>query len=80
MSVALSPSNHKKFNAYREILGIMKYNGNSKKVTSDDVFDYLFKHSPIGEEVDEFMQQREKLTRKVSEKRDELMLKGDVQA
>lgn len=79
MSVTLSPKNFKKFLATRSILTIMKNNGNdvSKSVTNDEVMDFLLSHSPISKEVEDFMNQTVKITRKISEKRDELLVKGE---
>jgi len=79
MSVTLSPKNFKKFLATRSILTIMRNNGNdvSKSVTNDEVMDFLLSHSPISKEVEDFMNQTVKITRKISEKREELLVKGE---
>ncbi|MDD5454186.1 MAG: hypothetical protein PHW62_01620 [Candidatus Ratteibacteria bacterium] len=80
MSVTLSQENLKRFQAYRNVLGILKNNGSAtpKKITHDDVMEFLYSHSPIKEEVEDFMKQSEKISKKISEKRTELITKTEV--
>lgn len=79
MSVAINPENLKRFQAYRHVLGVMENNGQDKKASHDDVIEFLFSHSPIKSEVEDYMKQAEKLTKKLSEQREGLLLKGEVQ-
>ncbi len=70
----ISPQNLKKFQAYKDVLSIMKNNGNisTKRVTHDEVVDFLFLHSPIRKEVEAYMKETEEFSKKISEKCDEL--------
>jgi len=80
MTVNVSPQNLKRFQAYKDVLNIMKNNGNpsNKKVTQDEVIEFLFSHSPIRKEVEDYMNRTEEFSKKISVKRDELLLKGEA--
>ncbi len=80
MTVTISPENLKLIQGHKEVLSIMKNNGNQtpKRVTSDDVIEFLFSHSPIKREVEDYMEQAEKLNKKISGMRNELVKKGEV--
>lgn len=80
MTITVDPNHIKKFQALRAVLSIMKNNGNSasKQISHNETLDYLFSNAPIMKEVEEYMQQTEKITKKISEKRDELIAKGVI--
>lgn len=80
MTVTLSPENYKKFQALRTVLGIMKNDGNStaKSVSQNEVMSYLFLHVPIMKDVEEYMKKTDKMTREISEQREELIAKGGL--
>lgn len=80
MTVTISPANLKLIQGHKDVLGIMKNNGNPtpKRVTTDDVIDFLVSHSPIKKEVEDYMEQSEKLNKKISGMRNELIKKGEV--
>ena len=81
MTIGIDSQHQKKFQALRTVLSILKNNGNTtaRLISHNETMEYLFSHAPIMNEVEEFMQQTERVTRKVSEKRDELIAKGGAQ-
>lgn len=81
MTIAIDPPHQKKFLALRMFLSIMKNDGNNttKLISHNETMDFLFSHVPIMKEVEEYMQQTEKTTKKIIEQREALMEKGGLQ-